>query len=310
MPSPIPVWLDRAAFPWHPDFVEVGEGERLSVTDTGEGPTLLFSHGTPTWSYEWRHHLRALGGRYRCIAPDHLGFGLSPRPADADYRPEAHARRFAALLDALRVGRYTLVAHDYGGPFALAAALDRPERVERIVLSNSFAWSVASVGPRERRMARLAGSALFRWMYRRLDLSFVISRSAWGDRRTMTAGTWRPYRALFPDADSRERVLWALARAMEGSATFCNGLWQRLDRLRGVPVHLIWGMRDTAFPPSALARFRTAWPHASVLELTEAGHWPHEEQPERCVASVAAFLDASAAAPSVSARPASPPLPR
>lgn len=290
--TPIPAWLDRDAFPWTPVLVDVGGGERLSVTDTGAGPAVVLAHGTPTWSYEWRHHLRALEGRFRCIAPDHLGFGLSPRPTDGDYRPEAHARRFAGLLDALGIGRYALVAHDFGGPFALAAALDHPERVERIVLYNTFAWAFASSGARERRMASLAGGRLFRWMYRHLNLSFVIARSAWGDRRRVTPATWPPYTALFPDADSRERVLWALARSMDGSAAFGDGLWRRLDRLRDVPIHLIWGMRDTAFPPAALARFRAAWPHASVLELPDAGHWPHEEQPERCVASVAAFLGA------------------
>ncbi len=299
--APIPAWLDRDAFPWTPTLVDLGGGERLSVTDIGTGPAVVLSHGTPTWSYEWRHHLRALGDRHRCIAPDHLGFGLSPRPAGADYRPEAHARRFAALLDVLGLDRYTLVAHDFGGPFALAAALDDPSRVERVVLYNSFAWAFGSSGARERRMAALAGGRLFRWMYRHLNLSFAIARSAWGDRRTMTAATWRPYTLLFPDADSRERVLWALARSMEGSAAFCDSLARRLDRLHDVPIHLIWGMRDSAFPPAALARFRAAWPHASVLELADAGHWPHEEQPERCVASVAAFLGASGAAPSGSA---------
>jgi haloalkane dehalogenase len=296
--TPLPSWLDRAAFPWRPILVDVGDGERLSVTDTGTGPTVLLAHGTPTWSYEWRHHLARLERTRRCIAPDHLGFGLSPRPRGADYRPEAHARRWAAMIDRLGIARYALVAHDFGGPIALAAALEHPERVERIVLYNTFAWPFASGGPRERRMAGMAGSAFFRWMYRRLNLSFVISRSAWGDRRTMTAATWRPYLAVFPDADSRGEVLWALARSMNGSAAFFAGLWARRDRLREVPIHLVWGMRDSAFPPSALARFREAWPHASVDEVADAGHWPHEEQPKRCVDSVAAFLGASSPAAS------------
>ena len=56
------------------------------------------------------------------------------------------------------------------------------------------------------------------------------------------------------------------------------------------PIHFIWGMADTAFPPALLSRFREAWPHATVTELPRAGYWPHEEEPERCVEEVRAFL--------------------
>jgi haloalkane dehalogenase len=290
--SDIPAWLDRAAFPFEPTLVDVGHGEALSVTDVGAGRALVFSHGTPTWSYEWREHLRALSGTHRCIAPDHLGFGLSPRPAAADYSPEAHARRFSALLERLGLARYGLVVHDYGGPFALEAALEHPERVERLVLYNTFAWDFAD-SPRRKRMAEWAGGAMFRWLYRNVNLSFVISKSAWGDRATLSKQTFAPYRALFPDAHSRELVLFALAKAFVGSREFCDSLFRRLDRLAGIPVHIVWGMKDTAFPPDLLARFRAIFPQASVLELDRAGHWPHEEEPERCVASVQAFLERS-----------------
>lgn len=289
-PTPVPAWLSRSQFPFQPQLVDVGENERLSVIDVGTGPVLLFSHGTPTWSYEWRHHLQVLSKTHRCIAVDHLGFGLSPRKPNADYRPEAHARRFAALIERLGIERYGLVLHDFGGPIALAAALERPERVAHIVMYNTFAWALGEV-QETKLLAKLAGSRLFRWLYRYLNFSFVIARLAWGDKRTRSKATWTPYTRLFSDADSRERVLFALAKSMTGSANYFASLWQRLDRLASVPIHLIWGMKDPAFPPSALARLESALPHASKLQLPTAGHWPHEEQPEVCVASVQAFLE-------------------
>lgn len=288
-PTELPSWLDREQFPFQPHLVPVGPNETLSVTDVGTGRVLLFSHGTPTWSYEWRHLLRALANGQRCVAPDHLGFGFSPRPVDADYRPEAHARRFSALIDELGIERYGLVLHDYGGPFALQAALEQPERVERLVLFNTFGWSFGD-SPRTRHLAKLSGSGLFRWLYRYMNFSFVISKSAWGDKATLSNNTWPPYLKVFCDADSRERVLFALAKAMTGSAEYCASLWRRIDRLAAVPMHIVWGMRDNAFPPSDLARWKTALPHATSLELPTAGHWPHEEQPERCLESVREFL--------------------
>jgi haloalkane dehalogenase len=279
----IPDWLDREAFPFTPK--QVGA---LSVTDVGQGPAVLFAHGTPTWSFEWRHALKALQATHRCIAPDHLGFGLSPRPTDGDYRPEAHARRWGELLETLKLDRYSLVAHDFGGPIALDAALNHPERLERVVLFNTIAWPFTD-DPSMARQARLAGSGLFRWLDRQLNFSFVISRSAWG-RGPRSRAMWRQYTQVFPDAESRERVLFALARSLAGSTPFFRSLWDRRERLAKTPIHFVWGLRDNAFRPSVLQRFREAWPHATVTPFENAGHWPHEEEPERCVEELARRL--------------------
>ena len=279
-----------AEFPFAWKLVDLGDGEAVSVTDVGSGPVVVFAHGTPTWSYEWRHLLRALSGRYRCLAIDHLGFGRSSRPSQADYGPEAHARRFSKALEVLGVARHHLVVHDFGGPIALDGALTHPERVASVTLFNTFAWPFTNEAS-TRRQAWLAGTPLFRWAYGALNLSFVLSRSAWGDRRTMTAETWAPYLPVFPDAASRRLVLWALAKSMKGSAVYCESLWDRRARLASTPMHVVWGLADSAFPPSALARLKQGFPHASVHELPTAGHWPHEEQPEVCVESVARFLE-------------------
>ncbi len=274
-----PTWLNRTEYPF-----AVRQIESLSVVDEGEGPPVVFSHGTPTWSFEWRHLILGLRGTHRCIAPDHLGFGLSARPPEADYSPEAHAQRFSRLIDVLELSRYSLVVHDFGGPIALDDALNRPERIERLILFNTIAWPFTDE-PRSRRMARLAGSDLFRWLYRTFNFSFTISKSAWGTG-PRPAEMWRHYTSVFPEPDSRERVLWALAKSLAGSTAFFQSLWDRRDRLAHVPIHFVWGMADNAFTPATLARFRQAWPHATVTELPRAGHWPHEEEPSRCLEEV------------------------
>lgn len=289
MDVPLPAWLDRREFPFTPRLVDIGGGERLSATDIGTGPPVLLAHGTPTWSYDWRRLIARLAPTHRCIAPDHLGFGLSPRPADADYGPAAHADRFRRLRDRLVEGRYSLVVHDFGGPIALDSALDDPDRLDTLVVINSFMWPFGDTS-RRARMVRLAGSPLFRWLYRHVNFSFVIARSAWGDRRTLSRATWAPYLPLFPDADSRERVLFALARSMGHDTPYFERLWQRRDRLARTRILLLWGMKDSAFPPDVLARFESAWPHATTCRVAGAGHWPIEEQPERCVDAITAAL--------------------
>jgi len=85
-----PSWLDRRAYPFASRTLPLRAG-RMHYVDEGQGEPLLFVHGTPTWSFEYRHLVSALSRRFRCIAPDHLGFGLSERPAAIAYTPEAHA---------------------------------------------------------------------------------------------------------------------------------------------------------------------------------------------------------------------------
>jgi haloalkane dehalogenase len=287
-----PPWLDRAAWPCAARSFDLGTA-RLHYVDEGAGAPVVLVHGTPTWSFEWRHVIAALRGEVRLIAPDHLGFGLSDRPDGAGYRPEDHAARFRTFIDGVCPnGPLTLVVHDFGGPIALDWALDHPERIAHLVVINSWMWSFDD-DPGMRRKARLAGSALGRWMYRRLNASQrLIMPSAYGEKRRLTPEIHRQYLEVFPDADSRERVLFALAQSMLGSRVFFDGLWQRRARLANVDVHLVWGTRDSAFPPTMLTRWQEAVPHAYTTRIGEAGHWPHEEAPEAVIGALSRALAA------------------
>jgi haloalkane dehalogenase len=285
----VPTWVDRTAYPFTPRRLTLPEGT-ISYVDEGQGEVILFVHGTPTWSFEYRHLIRALSGRYRCIAPDQLGFGLSQRPADFDYRPESHARVLARFADRLGLDRFTLVVHDYGGAIGLPLALDRPERVRRLVVLNSWMWSFAD-DPKLARGARLLGGGFGRFLYRRANLSLrVLAPYAYGDRKKLTPAIHRQYLAAFPDADSRGRVLWALARGLLGSSAHFESLWQRREQLAQIPSLVLWGMRDRALPPPLLDRWRQALPHARVVQLGDSGHWPHEEEPEVVARELEVFV--------------------
>ena len=247
---------------------------------------MVLVHGTPTWSFEWRHVIRAFASTHRCIAPDHLGFGLSDRPTDAPYTPEWHADNFAAFIDRLEVEKLSLVVHDFGGPIALAWALRNPNRVARLVVVNTWMWSFRGDRSMELR-GRIAGGAFGRMLYRWANFSLrVITPSAYGDRQRLTPAIHRQYLDRFPDRWSRGAVLWPLARALNGSADFYDSLWQQRERFTDVPALIVWGMKDTAFQPHQLERWKRTLPHASVVEIADAGHWPHEEAPDEVVAAI------------------------
>jgi haloalkane dehalogenase len=288
----VPAWLDRRAYPFTSRWLDLGEG-RLHYIDEGSGPPILFVHGTPTWSFEWRHLVAGLSSTHRCVAVDHLGFGLSDRPVNVAYSPEAHGERLRQFVDRLGLDRFTLVVHDFGGPIGLPLALDGSGRVDRLVVMNSWMWSFADDAEMMKRAKMVAGR-LGRFLYRRFNASLrLIAPSAYGDRRKLTPAIQGQYLPVFPDADGRERVLYALALALSGSAELYDTLWRARGALAAIPSLVVWGRKDSAFRPHQLAKWREALPHARVLELPTAGHWPHEEEPEAVLRAVRAFVDGS-----------------
>ncbi len=292
---PAPSWLDRQAYPFTSRVMPLTAG-RMHYIDEGAGDPILFVHGTPTWSFEYRHLIKALAPHYRCIAPDHVGFGLSERPARFPYTPEAHAAALAEFVDRLDLQRVTLVVHDFGGPIGLPLALARPSRVSRLVLLNTWMWSFEDDADMVKN-GKIAGGALGRWLYRHLNASLrILMPSAYGDRRKLTREIHRQYLEVFRDKDSRVTVLHSLARALIGSSGYYAQLWQMAARLKDIPSLVVWGMKDSAFKPYLLERWRTLLPAADVVELSGAGHWPHEEQPGAVANAMTAFLARTSAA--------------
>lgn len=266
-------------------------GSRIHYVDEGQGDVVLFVHGTPTWSFEFRHLIAALAPKYRCIAPDHLGFGRSDRPIGADYSPQAHAKRLAAFVDGLGLDRFTLVVHDYGGPIGLPLALSNPSSVTRLVIMNSWLWPLDDDADMKRR-AQLAGGSLGRFLYKYANASLrLLMPSAYGDRRKLTKEIHRQYLDVFRDRRARVDVLHALARALLESRSYYADLYARADRLRDIPTLIVWGMKDVAFQPNQLARWQSLLPAAQVCRIESAGHWPHEEEPDAVINAIAGFLD-------------------
>lgn len=283
-------WVDRQAYPFQSRYQPLSAGE-MHYVDEGGGDPVLLVHGTPTWSFEYRHLINALSKHHRCIAPDHLGFGLSERPAGFAYTPEAHAAALGEFVDRLGLDRVTLVVHDFGGPIGLPLALRLQSVVARIVVLNSWAWPLDD-DPEMVRAARLVGGAVGRWLYQYANIEFrLIVPSAYGDRRKLTSAILRQYSSAFDDRPARGQVLHTLATALLGSRAHYQSVLEGMPTLRALPVLIVWGLKDSFFKPHYLARWQQLLPEAKVVTLPKAGHWPHEEEPARVIEEIARFLN-------------------
>jgi len=286
-----PAWLDPDLYPFTPHTFATPHGTMsyLDEGDEGEGLPVVMVHGTPTWSFLYRHLVKALAGRYRCVVPDHLGFGLSDKPKGFAFTPQAHAENLSALLDHLDLKAYALVVHDYGGPIGLGAALEHPERVHALVIMNSWLWSNAGTRSFET-AGRLAGSPLGRVLYRRLNFSpRVLLPRGFADKSKLTGEVHHHYLAPFPTPSSRDAP-WVLARELTASGGWYDLLYARLGALASVPSLVLWGKQDPFFPHAYLRRWRETLPQAEVVELASVGHFIPEEAPEAVLEHLTPFL--------------------
>jgi haloalkane dehalogenase len=125
-------------FAFVPHYREV-DGLRLAHVDEGDGAPVVFVHGEPTWSFLWRKVMPpVLEAGFRCIAPDHAGFGRSDKPTELGwYSYDRHSELFADLLERLDLRDATVVVHDWGGPIGLRAAVEHPDRIARMVIMDT-----------------------------------------------------------------------------------------------------------------------------------------------------------------------------
>jgi len=130
-----------ADFPYPPRY-HAWQDLRMHYVDEGpaDGPVMLLMHGMPTWSYLYRTMIPALvDAGYRCIAPDHMGFGRSDKPTDLGwYSIARHTEILTSLITELDLHDVTLVCQDWGGPIGLAQAATMPERFSRLVIMNTW----------------------------------------------------------------------------------------------------------------------------------------------------------------------------
>lgn len=283
-----PAWLDRTAYPFTSRFWSVPGGE-MHYIDVGDGAPIVFVHGVPTWSFSYRNLIPPLAAHYRCIAGDHLGFGLSSKPPDWSYAPEALARNLELVIDGLGLQQITLVVHDWGGPLGLAYAVNNPANVRRIVLFNSWLWP-ASVDLRTRLSAWLLASPLMQQLERRGNaLARWFIPLASGDRRYLTPSIHRHYIAPLQQPTDRGGT-WALARAIQHSSPWLEQLWQQRQRIAAIPVLILWGLRDPAFSRQDLQRWRKLFTQAEVTTYPHLGHFPYEEDAPLITQRILTFL--------------------
>lgn len=287
-------------FPYEPQFIDIN-GLRLAYIDEGprDAPVALMVHGMPTWSYLYRYIIPPMvAAGYRCIAPDHIGFGRSDKPTDPQwYNIARHTANLTALVSQLDLTNVTLFVQDWGGPTGLAQYAAMPERFTRLVIMNTWLHHEGfeySTGALQWIQQNLPGG-IFR--------DNVPDKLNWGTLMAMSTQRVSPQDSLLKILTGQEPEFSTDALAVKNAydAPFV-GLGEAgvtgprrfpmsipaHDPISGnaevqeknfaivnntkLPVHFVWGVNDQVFTRDWGLKWHSLIPHSTWHEL-DAAHF-------------------------------------
>ncbi len=272
-----PKWLDKIEYPFAAHYFETPAG-KMHYIDEGTGDPIVMVHGNPGWSFEFRTIIKELSKSNRCIAVDHIGFGLSDKPENFDYLPESHAGNFERFMDNLNLNNITLIFNDWGGPIALSYAIKHPEKIKRLTILNTWMWSVKGNSHFEK-FSSMMGHGLGKWLIKHYNIfGKVVVKKAMGDKSKLTKHIHRHYYKHLSTPAERKGS-YVFPREIIGSSDWLDKLWQQKNKIENIPSTIIWGMKDIAFKEPELKQWVQTMKQASVIKLDKAGHYPQEEDP-------------------------------
>lgn len=293
LPEPL-----RAEYPFESNFLDLGNVQSHFV-DAGSGSPILFVHGNPTWSFAWRNFVKDLKHDYRVVAVDHVGMGLSEKPADYDYTLKQHVENLVRLIDELDLQEITLVGHDWGGCIGMGAAVREPHRFRRFVMMNTAAF-------RSKRLPLRIAACRIPWLgefgVRGLNLfSRAALSMATAKPERMTPAICQGY--LFPYDNWEHRigvhrfVQDIPLRPTHPSHETLVEIEEGLSRFREHPWLFVWGEKDWCFTTAFLDEWIERFPGAEVARFPNAGHYVFEDAFEQILPRLREFLLKSSGLP-------------
>lgn len=265
------------------------EGCRIHYVDEGTGPTLLLLHGNPTWSFLYRELIARLRDRFRCVAPDYPGFGMSAAPPGYGFTPREHAHVLERFIQTLGLRDLVLFVQDWGGPIGLWPAGRDPARVRALVVGNTWAWPVDD-DPHFRRFSAFMGGPIGGFLIRHLNAFVNVLLPAGCARRKPSRAVMEAYRAPFRDKD-RRTPMHVFPREIRASRAFLAEVETGLASLRDKPALIVWGDKDFAFRARERERWEHLLPRHRTIVLGGAGHYIQEDAPAEIADAIRAWQE-------------------
>jgi len=261
------IGIDRQRADLERKEIALPDGLKYVYLEGGKGEPLMLLHGFGGNKDNFTRSARYLTPHYRVIIPDHIGFGESSRPAEADYTPAAQAERLRRLAQALGIRTVHLGGNSMGGQIAMAYAALYPKEVGSLWLLNPAGiWNA----PRSELAQIVLGTGRNPLIARSEDdfaetFAFVMSDPPFVPRPILNVFAQERIR----NADLEERIFVKIAT---------DSVEQRVAGL-DTPTLIVWGEHDRVIHVGTAEVLHKLMPRSQVTVMPGIGHLPMIERP-------------------------------
>lgn len=269
----------KKLFPYQSRFFQVGR-HKVHYIDEGHGPAVLMMHSCPFWSFEFRYIIADLCRDHRVIAIDQMGFGLSDKPEDYDYRLEAHANHVDSFVHALGLKNFSMILHGRGATIGMAYAVRHPDDISGFITFNAQAFSEFTL-PFGLQICRL------KWIGAKILMLLNIFGK---DIKPLPPEIRKGYSDFMPDLPLRRFIedIPCVPEDLSAQTMFTieNALWLLWEK----PACIIWAEKDWLYKKSDRDRWRKYFPKAEYHALEDAGRCITEDAPDEINRIIRDFL--------------------
>jgi haloalkane dehalogenase len=274
--------VDSELYPFHDNWAEI-DGHRIHYVDEGprDATVLLFIHPGAGWSFTYRYHIQHLSDKFRCIAPDLPGYGLSDAAENYDFSLHSQSHVLEQLVEYLNLRNMIVWANDGGGPTAILALAQHSDRVLGLVVGGTFSWSIRKY----RSVAwtlRVATSPVFRLVNRYTNfLAWSMGSKMALGTRSLSKEERRQYTRPFKKRHTRNRALRLFASFNDHATQ--EDLDLALPAFREKPVLIQFGEGDPMTGQHWPERWAKETPNNRLILLPRVKHFTFEGAPEATV---------------------------
>jgi len=307
-PVALPAVKDRAP----QDIYVTANGIRLHCITQGRGELVMFLHGFPEFSYEWKDQLQEFGRDHRVVAPDLRGYNLSDKPPSVDdYRVPVLLEDIRSLADHLRKGRkFILVGHDWGGALAWSFAAAHPEYLDKLVIINApypavFGKLLASDPVQQK-------ASQYMFMFRSPQAEEKLAANNYALLSKIVLGDLLKTGAMTEEDQKAYVQAWSQPGALTGGLNYYRASrlgppapaeveaqigpsdsefgHETAQAVIRVPTLVIWGEKDPALPLENLDGLEHYVPQLTIKRIPEGSHWVIHEKPAEVNGYIRAFI--------------------
>lgn len=274
------IWVDLMGVPFRQTFYNAG-GHRTRAIECGEGPPLIFLHGTGGHAEAYVRNLAAHAEHFHVYAIDMLGHGYTDRP-DGEYNMERWSDHLLAFLDVIGADSACLSGESLGAMVSAWTAIRAPSRVRKVVLNTGILAPPNAKGKQEltdalERSKKAAGN---------LTRESVRARMAWlmaEPEKTLTDEVvdvrYKIYAQPGMQAVMGKIAVSTLGRVVDDE--WC-ARWMNPEVMKDIrcPTLVLWTRHNPGQPVELAQEAMRHIPDARLVVLEQSAHWPQWEEPE------------------------------